>query len=132
MGRRFTLEKDHIALISVFNRERVNKDYSPRLIRWRHRLLPYEFEVVHRPGQTMGITDYLSRSPVKSENQGERNNDSPKPRAGEGNIGMSEDFSEANQICRSSKRENSEFNVRKSARLPKANKVIKMGAIMYN
>ena len=65
------LETDHKALISVFNRERVNKDYSPRLIQWRHRLLPYEFEVIHRPGETKGITDYLSRSPGNTEEKGE-------------------------------------------------------------
>ncbi len=47
MGRKFKLETDHKALVSVFNRERLNKDYSPRLIRWRDRLLPYEFEVTH-------------------------------------------------------------------------------------
>ena len=40
LGRKFRLETDHKALVSVFNRERINKEYSPRLIRWRHRLLP--------------------------------------------------------------------------------------------
>ena len=71
MGRNFRLETDHKALISVFNRERVNKDYSPRLIRWRHRLLPYEFDVFHNAGKTMRITDYLSRSPCESKELGE-------------------------------------------------------------
>ena len=40
LGRKFRSETDHKALVSVFNRERINKEYSPRLIRWRHRLLP--------------------------------------------------------------------------------------------
>ena len=73
MGKKFFLEKDQKALIPVFNRERLNKDYSPRLIRWRNTPLPYEFDVVHKLGETMGITDCLSRSPGNSTDQGEFN-----------------------------------------------------------
>ena len=50
MRKHFTVETDHSALINVFNRDRKNKDYSPRLIRWRHRLLMYDFEIVYVPG----------------------------------------------------------------------------------
>ena len=70
-SRKFRLETDHKALVSVYNRESLNKDFSPRLIRWIHRLLPYEFDVMHRPGKTMGITDFLSISPKISEEEGE-------------------------------------------------------------
>ncbi len=63
LGRKFRVETDHEALVSVFGRHRPNKEYSYRLTRWRMRLLPFEFEVVYQPGIKMGITDYLSRSP---------------------------------------------------------------------
>ncbi len=63
LGKNFTLETDHKALLPIFNRQRINREYSPRLIGWRHRLLPYNFEVIHTPGKEMGITDYHSRTP---------------------------------------------------------------------
>ena len=63
LGRKFRVETDHRALVSVFGRQRAYKEYSSRLTRWRMRLLPFEFQVVYQPGSKMGITDYLSRSP---------------------------------------------------------------------
>ncbi len=61
LRRKFTIETDHKAIISVFNRHRAHKEYSSRLTRWQMRLLPFEFEVIYKPGSQMGITDYLSR-----------------------------------------------------------------------
>ena len=58
---------DHKALQKVLKSNRGNKTYSSRLARWADRLLPYEFEVVHTPGRTLGITDYLSRHPSPYE-----------------------------------------------------------------
>ncbi len=66
LDRKLRLETDHKALVSVFNRERRNKGDSPRLI-------PYDFEVFYRQGETMGITDYLAGSPNDSE-KGEEDN----------------------------------------------------------
>ncbi len=63
LGRKIRVETDHKALVSVFGRQRLNKEYSSRLTKWRVRLLPFEFEVVYQPGSKMVITDYLSRSP---------------------------------------------------------------------
>ena len=63
LGRHFTLETDHKALVSVFGKHRRYKEYSPRPIRWQMRLLPYDFTVKYVPGSQMGITDYLSRNP---------------------------------------------------------------------
>ena len=63
MGRKFTVETDRKALLPIFNKNCIEKQYSSRLIRWRQRLLPYNFEVIYRPGRTMGLTDILSRSP---------------------------------------------------------------------
>ncbi len=66
-GYLFQNETDHSSLVNVFNRDRTNKDYSPRLIRWRHRMLLFDFDIVYVPGKEMGITDYLSRSPTSEE-----------------------------------------------------------------
>ncbi len=57
------METDHKALTPIFNKDKLEKQYSSRLIRWRQRLLPNNFTVRYRPGRTMGITDYLSRNP---------------------------------------------------------------------
>ncbi len=50
LGRHFTVETDHKALISVFNRHRAHKEYSARLTRWQMRLLPFDFTVIYTPG----------------------------------------------------------------------------------
>ena len=34
-----------------------------RLKRWLERLIPFEFQVEHKPGAKNGLADYLSRSP---------------------------------------------------------------------
>ena len=58
---------DHKALMSVLKPNRENKTFSSKLTRWVDRLLPFEFEVVHVAGRTLGIADYLSRHPTDSE-----------------------------------------------------------------
>ena len=47
---------------------RRSKTFSSRLTIWVDRLLPFQFEVVHAAGRTLGMADYLSRHP--SEMQG--------------------------------------------------------------
>ena len=44
-----------------------NKTFSSRLTRWVDRLLPFEFSIVHTPGRTLGMADYLSRHPSEYE-----------------------------------------------------------------
>ena len=34
--------------------------FSSRLTRWIDRLLTFDMEVIHQPGSTMGLVDYLS------------------------------------------------------------------------
>ena len=41
-----------------------NKTFSSQLTRWVDRLLPFEFEVVHVAGRTLGMAGYLSRHPT--------------------------------------------------------------------
>ena len=49
--------------MSVLKPNRGNKTFSSRLTRWVDRLLPFEFEVIHAAGRTLGMADYLSRHP---------------------------------------------------------------------
>ena len=39
------------------------KTYSSRLTTWIDRLIPFNMELVHQPGRTTGLADYLSRHP---------------------------------------------------------------------
>ena len=57
---------DHKAIISALSEDYNNKSYQLRLSRWADRLLPFDFEVIHVPGVTLGIVDYLSRYPTFS------------------------------------------------------------------
>ena len=62
-GINFGVVSDHKALQSVLKSNKGNKKYSSRLTRWVDRLLPFDFNVVHEPGRTLGLADYLSRHP---------------------------------------------------------------------
>ena len=64
-GVKFEILSDHRELRSVLRSNRGNKIFSSRLTRWVDRLLPFEFEVVHDPGRTLGMADYLSRHPTE-------------------------------------------------------------------
>ena len=68
-GTKFQIVSDHKALASVLKGNKSNKTYSSRLTRWVDRLLPFEFEIFHAPGRTMGIADYLSRHPSPIEGE---------------------------------------------------------------
>ena len=57
---------DHKAIFSTLSENYNNKSYQSRLSRWADRLLPFDFEVTHVPGVTLGIVDYLSRYPTFS------------------------------------------------------------------
>ena len=64
LGTRFQVLTDHKAIISALNENYNNKSYQSRLARWAERSLPLDFEVIHVPGVTLGIVDYLSRYPT--------------------------------------------------------------------
>ena len=67
-GTEFEVVSDHKALTTILKVNRSNKTFSSRLTRWVDRLLPFQFKVVHVPGRTMGMADYLSRHPSESNN----------------------------------------------------------------
>ena len=71
-GTKFQIVSDHKALTAVLKSNKNNKTYSSRLTRWVDRLLPFEFEIVHAPGRTMGLADYISRHPSPIEGESVR------------------------------------------------------------
>ena len=66
-GVKFKIISDHKTIMTVSKPNRGNKTFSSRLTRWVDRLLPFEFEVVHVAGRTLGMADYLSRHPSELE-----------------------------------------------------------------
>ena len=66
-GVPFGIVSDHKALQSVLKSNKDNKTYSSRLTRWVDRLSPFDFSIVHTPGRTLGMVDYLSRHPSEYE-----------------------------------------------------------------
>ena len=66
-GVSFGIVSDHKALQKVLKSNKGNKTYSSRLTRWVDRLLPFDFVIVHTPGRTLGMADYLSRHPSEYE-----------------------------------------------------------------
>ena len=66
LGNRSQVLTDHKAIISALSENYNNKSYQSPLSRWADCLLPFDFEVIHVPGVTLGIVDYLSRYPTFS------------------------------------------------------------------
>ena len=62
-GTKFEVFSDHKALETALKSNHGNKTYSSRLTRWKDRLLPFDMEVIHQPGRTLGLAEYLSRHP---------------------------------------------------------------------
>ena len=56
-GVRFGVVSDHKALQSVLKSNKGNKTFSSRLTRWVDRLLPFDFNIVHTTGRTLGMAD---------------------------------------------------------------------------
>ena len=57
---------DHKALISLLNsNNKKNKTKFNRLTPWLDRLIPFDFNVKHKPGVKIGLADYLSRTSSK-------------------------------------------------------------------
>ena len=64
LGRTFVIVTDHKALVSLLNgNNKKNKTMLSRLTRWLDRLIPFDFQVEHKPGAKIGLADYLSRHP---------------------------------------------------------------------
>lgn len=57
LGRRFTIETDHIALLTMMD----HKFNNSRMYRWSLLIAEYDFEIIHKPGRLMIAADVLSR-----------------------------------------------------------------------
>lgn len=68
LGFPILLETDHKPLIQVLQTKQLN-DLTPRLQRFRMRLMRYDYRVQFVPGKLLTIPDTLSRNPVGKEPQ---------------------------------------------------------------
>ena len=62
-GKSFIIITDHRALLSIMKEHRSNKSYNSRLTRWIDRILPFDFNIEHKPGAKMWLVYYISRHP---------------------------------------------------------------------
>ena len=66
LGRSFTLETDHKPLISLLSTKNLD-NLPPHILRFRLRLMRYNFNIVHVPGKALNTADALSRAPLSSD-----------------------------------------------------------------
>ena len=64
LGQRFFILTDHKAIVSALNETYGKKSYQSRLSRWADRLIPFDYQIEHIPGSSLGIVDYMSRYPT--------------------------------------------------------------------
>ncbi len=64
-GQYFTIITDHQALLSGLKPNWGKTTYFSRLTRWVNKLLPFDFDINHKPWSKMQIVDYLSRCPTE-------------------------------------------------------------------
>ena len=64
-GHKFTIVTDHKPLLGLFGETKaVPQVLSSRMQRWALTLAAYEYQIIHRPGQSIPQADALSRLPV--------------------------------------------------------------------
>ena len=66
LGKSFLLETDHKPLVSLLSSKNLD-NLPPRILRFRLRMMRYNFTIIHVPGKALVIADALSRAPVHSE-----------------------------------------------------------------
>ncbi|UYV78360.1 K02A2.6-like [Cordylochernes scorpioides] len=70
LGKRFRIETDHKPLISLFSTKELSS-LTPRLQRFRMRMMRFGFEIVHIPGKELLDAEALSRQPLLTTDGGE-------------------------------------------------------------
>ena len=71
VGKHFLVQTDHRPLLSVLKSKRLD-ELSPRLQRFKLKLLRYSFDITYVPGAKQVVPDAMSRAPVKgSEAEGQ-------------------------------------------------------------
>ena len=66
LGRSFVLETDHKPLISLFGQKNLDA-LPPRVLRFRLRLMRYDYQIIHVAGKALLTADTLSRAPLRIE-----------------------------------------------------------------
>ena len=62
IGKQFTILTDHAPLVSLFGKK-VLDELTPRLQRFKIRLMRFDYTIQHVPGKSLVIADMLSRAP---------------------------------------------------------------------
>ncbi|XP_054279150.1 uncharacterized protein LOC128997535 [Macrosteles quadrilineatus] len=70
MGKMYTIESDHKPLVSIFKRQNLD-ELSPRLQRFRMRMMRYDYRMTWTPRKDLAIADLLSRCPIPANEDGE-------------------------------------------------------------
>uniref|UniRef100_A0A8C6NU34 Gypsy retrotransposon integrase-like protein 1 n=1 Tax=Nothobranchius furzeri TaxID=105023 RepID=A0A8C6NU34_NOTFU len=68
LGLEFTVRTDHKPLVSLFG-SRALDDLPPRILRFRLRLLRFNYKIIHVPGKQLVTADTLSRAPQGLEDR---------------------------------------------------------------
>ena len=66
LGKSFLLETDHKPLVSLLSTKNLD-NLPPRILRFRLRMMRYNFTIVHVPGKALVIADALSRAPLHAD-----------------------------------------------------------------
>ena len=69
LGHHFILQTDHKPLVELLGMKPL-ADLSPRIQRFRMRLMQFSYTVEYIPGRKMLVPDMLSRAPVESSDPG--------------------------------------------------------------
>jgi hypothetical protein len=72
LGKHFRSVTDNRAVQLIFGNPKSKP--PPRIQRWALRLMSFDFEIVHRPGNS-NIADYLSRNPIDTPKSSEQDAD---------------------------------------------------------
>ena len=65
LGKHVVLETDHKPLVPILSYKHLD-NLPPRVLRFRLRLMRFDYDVVHVPGKYLYTADMLSRSPLQN------------------------------------------------------------------
>ena len=63
LGKQFLFETDHKPLVPLLGNKRLDS-LPPRVLRFRLRLMRFQYSITHVPGKTLYMADTLSRAPI--------------------------------------------------------------------
>jgi len=67
LGRQFEIETDHKPLVPLLSSKPLD-NLPPRILRFRLRMMKYNYSISHVPGKSLFTADTLSRAPTSSKN----------------------------------------------------------------